>query len=292
MHNYKVILKYNVLLKSNCLLKSNALLKRFTYTFLSLSLLLTFASCEKIIDVKLNTSANQLVIEGMITDQLGVQTITLSESVPYTNSNTYPAVTGAQVLVTDDNNQSWTFTETKPGTYTFNSLKAEPGRKYTMKVVTNNTTYNASSTMPSAVALDSLTTKIITFGGDDLKVVEAHYQDPADQVNQYRMVLKVNGVQIKAVFAENDRLTNGNNVTSTLFYDDDANEELKTGDVAEVELQCIDKDVFTYWYTLSQQTQNGPGGGVTPGNPPSNISNGALGYFSVNTTEKKSFTVK
>jgi hypothetical protein len=280
------------MLKYNFLLKYNVLLKYFSYTFMSLGILLSFSSCEKVIDVKLNTSASQVVIEGMITDQLGVQTITLSESVPYTNTNTYPAVTGAQVLVTDDNNQSWTFIETKPGTYTFNSLKAEAGRKYTMRVVANNTTYNASSTMPSKVVLDSLTTKVITFGGDDVKVVEAHYQDPADQVNKYRMILKVNGVQIRAVFAENDRLTNGNNVTSTLFYDDDANEELKTGDVAEVELQCIDKDVFTYWFTLSQQAQNGPGSGAAPGNPPSNISNGALGYFSANTTEKKTLTIK
>lgn len=262
------------------------------YSCLSLAILITFASCEKVIDVKLNTSASQLVIEGMITDQLGLQTITVSESVPYTNSNVYPAVTGAQVVVTDDDNHSWTFTETKPGTYTYPSLKGETGHKYTMKVVTKNTTYTAASTMPSLVKLDSLSIKIITFGGDDIKTVEAHYQDPAAQVNQYRMIMKVNGVQIKSVFAENDRLTNGNSVTSTLFYDDDLNEKLKTGDTAEVELQCIDKDVYTYWFTLSQQTQNGPGGGVTPGNPPSNISNGALGYFSLNTTEKKTLTVK
>ena len=131
-------------------------LKYATYNFLLVIILIAFASCEKVIDVKLNTSASKLVIEGMITDQLGVQTITLSESVPYTNTNTYPAVTGAQVLVTDDNNHSWTFTETKPGTYTFPSLKAEPGHKYTLKVVANNTTYGASSTMPSLVKLDSL----------------------------------------------------------------------------------------------------------------------------------------
>jgi hypothetical protein len=272
--------------------KYQFLTKYISCFILSLGILTTFSSCEKVIDVKLNTSANQVVIEGMISDQLGVQTITISESVPYTNSNVYPPITGAQVTVTDDANHSWTFMETKPGTYTFGAMKAETGHKYTLKVLARNTTYTASSTMPALVKLDSLSTKIITFGGDDLKIVEAHYQDPADQLNQYRMVLKVNGVQIKSVFAENDRLTNGNKVTSTLFYDDDTNQELKTGDIAEVEFQCIDKDVYTYWFTLSQQTQNGPGGGVTPGNPPSNISNNALGYFSANTTEKKTLTVK
>jgi hypothetical protein len=274
------------------MLNYNIMLKYISHCCLSIGILLSFSSCEKVIDVKLNTSASQLVIEGVITDQLGQQTITISESVPYSNSNQYPPVTGAQVLVTDDDNHSWTFTETKPGTYTFSSLKGEAGHQYTLKAIVNNTTYTAVSTMPALVKLDSLSIKVITFGGDDMNTVEVHYRDPADQVNQYRWVMKVNGVQIKAVFDDNDRLTNGNNVTSTLFYDDDNNEELKTGDVAEVEMQCIDKDVFNYWYTLSQQTQDGPGGGVTPGNPPSNINNKALGYFSAHTTEKKTITIR
>lgn len=266
--------------------------KYISYTVLSLLILITFASCEKVIDVKLDTSANQIVIEGNITDRLGVQTVTINESVPYTNSNTYPAITGAQVTVTDDNNRSWTFTETKPGTYTVNSMRAETGRTYTLRVVSKNVTYTAKSTLQRLVRLNSLSTKIISFGGDDLKIVEVHFKDPADQVNQYRWIMKVNGVQIKAVFADNDRLTNGNDVNNPLFFDDDTNEELKTDDAVEVEMQCIDKDVFTYWYTLSQQTQNGPGGGVTPGNPPSNIDNNALGYFSVHTTQRRTLKVQ
>jgi hypothetical protein len=266
--------------------------KYISYSLLSLLILITFASCEKVIDVKLDTSANQIVIEGNITDRLGVQTVTINESVPYTNSNTYPAITGAQVTVTDDNNRSWTFTETKPGTYTVNSMRAETGRTYTLRVVSKNVTYTAKSTLQRLVRLNSLSTKIISFGGDDLKIVEVHFKDPADQVNQYRWIMKVNGVQIKDVFADNDRLTNGNDVNNPLFFDDDTNEELKTDDAVEVEMQCIDKDVFTYWYTLSQQTQNGPGGGVTPGNPPSNIDNNALGYFSVHTTQRRTLKVQ
>jgi hypothetical protein len=34
-----------------------------------------------------------------------------------------------------------------------------------------------------------------------------------------------------------------------------------------------------------------PGGGITPNNPPSNISNGALGIFSAHTTETRSVTI-
>lgn len=266
-------------------------LKKIYLSLFSAALLLTFGSCEKVIDVKLNTSASQIVIEGVINDQAGPKTITLSKSVPYTDSNVYPAVTGAQVTVTDETNRIWNFVETSPGKYTVSAMRGVPGRTYTMRVVAEGETYTASSTMPAVVKLDALSIKILSFGNEDYRAVEVHYKDPANIANQYRWVMKVNGVQIKAVFADNDRLTDGNDVVNVLFYSDDENEELEIGDQVDVEMQSIDKNVFNYWFTLSQQTQNGPGGGVTPGNPPSNIDNGALGYFSAHTYQTKTLRV-
>ncbi|MCX2483507.1 DUF4249 domain-containing protein [Pedobacter sp. MR2016-24] len=268
------------------------MLKYIIYSCFFIIVSLSMASCEKVIDVKLNTSPNQVVIEGNINDQPGVQTITMSESVPYTTSNQYPPITGAQVLVTDESSRSWVFTETKPGTYTSSALQGQIGQQYTMKVISKDITYTAVSTIPTLVNLDSLSIKVITFGSEDFKAVEVHFKDPADRVNQYRWVMKINGVQIRVVYADNDRLSNGNDVVNVLFYSDDENEKLKAGDEVEVEMQCIDKPVFNYWFTLSQQSQNGPGGGVTPGNPPSNIDNKALGYFSAHTSQKMKVTVK
>ncbi|EOR95083.1 hypothetical protein ADIARSV_1743 [Arcticibacter svalbardensis MN12-7] len=269
------------------------------YSFFLLAAVISFSSCEKVIDVKLDSSANQVVIEANVTND-AVQTIKISQSVPYTDSNVYPAVTGAEVRVTDDTGGSWTFFETQPGIYTFGSSfkqrdfsvgLGQPGRTYTLHVSVNDVTYTAMSTMPKPVPLDSLSLDIITFGGDENKQVRIHFKDPEDQVNQYLYIMKINGVQAKSIFVDNDRLTNGNDVSSVLFYFSD-NEKLKTGDEVEIEMQSIDKNVFTYWFTLSQQTQNGPGGGVTPGNPPSNISNNALGYFSAHTTETKRLTIE
>lgn len=270
------------------------MLKQIKYLSLLLAVSFSICSCEKVIDVKLNTSANQLVIEGNITNKLGQQTIKISQSVAYTEPNDFPAVKGAVVNVTDDQGSSWIFTESAPGSYTFGPLKGEPGRTYTLKVNISNTLYTASSTMPDSVVIDSLDVKTFTFGSEKQKQAQVHYKDPAGVANQYRFVLKVNDNLSKRVYAENDRFTDGNDVPSVLFYagknDDDS--ELKTGDRVDVEMQCIDKNVFTYWNTLSQQTQNGPGGGVTPGNPPSNINNNALGYFSAHTVSKKQMVVK
>lgn len=266
--------------------------KQSIYPVLFFAAVIGLSSCEKVIDVNLDSSANQIVIEGNITNQQGEQAIKISQSVPYTDSNVYPAVTGATVRVTDDAGGSWIFNEAQPGNYTIGSLKGVPGHTYTLHVDVNDIAYTAISTMPEPVTLDSLSLDILTFGGEENKQVQVHFKDPIDQVNQYLYIMKINGVQAKSIFVENDRLTNGNDITSLLFYiSENDDEELKTGDEVEIEMQSIDKNIFTYWFTLSQQTQNGPGGGVTPGNPPSNINNNALGYFSAHTTGKKTLTV-
>lgn len=270
------------------------MLKQIKYITILLAGFMVLSACEKVIDVKLDNADGQLVIEGTITDQLGQQVIKISKSVPYTENNTYPPVTGAIVTVTDNNAHSWSFSETAPGTYTFPSLKGEPGRIYTLKATVNDVIYTATSTMPAAVEIDFLDVKVFNFGDDDQKQAQVHYKDPAGIANQYRFVMKVNGIQSKQVYAENDRLTDGNDVPSVLFFtgNNDDQDQLKTGDVVDIEMQCIDKNIFLYWYTLSQQSQNGPSGGATPGNPPSNINNKALGYFSAHTVNKKQMTVK
>ncbi|WP_069660128.1 DUF4249 domain-containing protein [Arcticibacter eurypsychrophilus] len=267
--------------------------KQSIYQILFLAATISLSSCEKVIDVKLDSSANQVVIEGNITDQQGPQTIKISQSVPYTDSNVYPAVTGAVVTVTDDAGGSWLFSEAQPGNYSLASFRGVPGRTYTLHVNANNVTYTAMSTMPKSVALDSLSVDVISFGGNENKQVQVHFKDPGNQINQYLYFMKINGVQAKSIFVENDRFTNGNDISSVLFYfSENDDEDLKSGDQVEVEMQSIDKSIFTYWFTLSQQTQNGPGGGVTPGNPPSNINNNALGYFSAHTTERKTLTIE
>lgn len=250
-------------------------------------------SCEKVINVDLDTAPNQIVIEGNITDQNEIQTVRISQSVPYTEQNQYPAVRSAQVTVRDDIGHLWTFKEADPGKYISNAFKGVAGRSYSLQVNVNNTVYSASSVMPKRVHLDSLSLKVFTFGGKDIKQVQVHYKDPAEEVNQYRWIMKINQIQTRRIFVANDRFTNGNVVSEVLFYSkDDDNKELESGDEVQLEMQCIDKPVFNYWFTLSEQRKNGPGGGVTPGNPPSNIDHQALGYFSAHTFERVSYKVK
>jgi hypothetical protein len=246
---------------------------------------LGFTSCQKVIDIDVNSSASQLVIEGNITNIRGTQFINITRSVAYTQQNTYPAVSGADVRVTDNLGNNYKFLETKPGQYTFGPLRGQSGRTYTMTVKVDNNTYTAASTMPAPVMVDSLSLSKVTFGSSERRLITVNFTDPKGVANQYRYVLRINGKTTNRVYVEDDRLTDGNFIKEDLYpYDNnDDTEDLKTGDMATVEVQCIDKSIFNYWYTLRSQRRGGPAGGTTPGNPPSNISNNALGYFSAHT---------
>ncbi len=268
----------------------------FRSTIVKLSILLmvlVVSSCEKVIQVNLDEASNLVVIEGIITEGRVPQVVKLSRSVSITESSLFPAVQGAVVKVSDDFGNTFTLIEsqTQPGTYT-STFRARAERIYVLNVVADGQTYTAQSKMPNPVVMDSLSVREFSFGGDLSKQVQAHYKDPIFDANNYRFVLFVHGKQASSIYADNDRFTNGNFVKNLLFHDDDTDGNLKSGDTATVLMQCIDSAVFTYWYTLAQQSMNGPGGGTAPGNPPSNISNGALGYFSAQTQSSLSVTIE
>ena len=71
----------------------------------------------------------------------------------------------------------------------------------------------------------------------------------------------------------------------------DYERSLKKGDQLTVEMRCIEMPVYLYWYSLTQGAL-GQNQSASPANPVSNITGGAIGYFSANTFEAKTMTVK
>jgi hypothetical protein len=256
---------------------------------LSLSALL--GSCTKVIDIQTANDTGQLDIEANVVDTLGVQTITLTKNVPFTSTNVYPAVTGATVTVTAPSGTSYRFTEGASGIYTSNTFKGISG-DYKMTVLTGSKTYNATSTLPVKVTLDSVTSqnRAVSTGSNPKKQIVVHYKDPAGVANYYRFVMYLNGVQVKSVFAFNDEFNDGLSVNNILRVTD-SDFDIYAGDKVRLEMQCIDAAMYLYWHTLAQQS-GGVGGGVTPSNPPTNISPESLGYFSAHTTQTITITVK
>jgi hypothetical protein len=264
-------------------------MKKLLYIFSMLFFVLTGGiSCQQLIDVEIANTTQQIVIEANLTDQKGTQTVKISNSVPYNNTNVFPTVSGASVTITSRLGTMYKFTETQPGTYTINNVRGSNGDSYTCNVAVNGKTYQASSDMPGIVILDSIGVIGQVFGSKTVKTVTVSYNDPGITTNQYRYVMYVNGVQVKRIFTDDDRLTNGRRVTSALYQQDI---ELKTGDKVDVEMQGIDAYIYNYWFSLSSQNGNTPADSSTPSNPQSNFNNNALGYFSAHTTQRKSVII-
>jgi hypothetical protein len=264
-------------------------MKKIAFFFLAL---LSLTSCKKVIDYDLNTTDPKVIIEAEITDQTDGFSVKIAKTVNFSQANNYPAVLGATVTVSDNKGESYTLLETKDGLYTLKGAKGVSGKTYTLKVVAEGKTYTASSTMPKALDLLRVEVNENNFPGagggpgskDTSYVYLPVFFDPADVANNYVFFLYVNGKKDKGfdnVF--NDNIINGVRNQRPIIGSSDFKVTAK--DVVTVEMMCVDKGVYDYFYSLSQITSSN-NNSATPTNPVSNIKGGALGYFSAHTVRK------
>jgi hypothetical protein len=75
-----------------------------------------------------------------------------------------------------------------------------------------------------------------------------------------------------------------------VIYDDSS--DIKAGTTLTLQMNCIDKAVYNYLNELQQISGGGSGfSSQAPANPTTNISGGALGYFSANTVTSKTVNI-
>jgi hypothetical protein len=240
--------------------------------------------CTKIINVDLKNATPQLVIEGTVTNGSPAQ-VNILKTVQFSSSNVFPAVSGAIVTITDNAGGNFTLAETAAGTYTNSSLIGVPGRTYNMSVALNGATYTATSTMPAQVNLDTLLFEKIAFIPKNIWIVKPKYKDPDGFGNYYRFIEKINNVRNPTIWIFDDRLNNNGVSTRPLIQ---ADSTINAGDTIEVEMQCIDRNIFRYFTVLQNFQRNS----TTPANPDTNISGNVLGYFSAHTSQKRKEAVK
>jgi hypothetical protein len=244
----------------------------------------SITSCTKIINVDLKNAEPQLVIEGIVTNSSTAK-VNILQTVKFSSSNVFPAVSGAIVTIADNTGGTFILAETAAGTYTNSSLIGVPGRTYNLSVTLNGAIYKAVSTMPVQVNLDTLLFEKIVFIPNSIWIVKPKYTDPDGFGNYYRFIQKINNVTNPTIWVYDDRLTNNGVSTRPLIQVDST---INTGDTIEVEMQCLDRNTFRYFTVLQNFQQNS----TTPANPDTNISGNVLGYFSAHTSQKRKQAVK
>lgn len=256
--------------------------------FLAIITVVMLLSCEKVIDLELKDAESKFVVEGNITDQAGPYYVKLSRSVPFDHGNNYPAITDAEVVIEDSEGVVDLLTHTGQGIYKTNLIEGIEGRTYNLKIVADGETYTASSTMPNAVELDSISLTTLTFGTKKTILLIPGYTDPISTGNYYKFNLFINGEEEKTYMVSSDAANNGEVNERPLRNTD---KTIEPNDEVVIEMESINEIDYSYFFTLSQMGFKGPTGGTTPTNPPTNISNGAIGLFSAHTVSKKSITI-
>lgn len=259
----------------------NKLIKKYILTVSTVLLVFTATSCEKEIDVDLNSVPPRIQIEGIV-KQDELATVRVSHTIDFNDNSGYPLLKGAVVTISDDEDNTETLEQDETGWYTAKNLKGIIGRTYTLSVKYEGKEYTSTSFMPPLVTLDSVTMYRAPIM--DFAVPMVHFKDPKGEINQYyRALLFINGKQhpemnefvLSAEFMDGDVF---HQFLPSFTYDDDE-DPIKKGDELTIELQCIDKGAYKFFDTLSKIED-------ALVNPVSNISNGALGYFCACTADR------
>lgn len=237
-------------------------------------------SCTKVVVIELDDPQPRLVVESIISDQLEPFKVKLTMIAPYFD-DTNPPVDDAQVIISDDQGTVDTLVYAGGGYYLTNgNRQTVPSRTYYLNIVHDGKTYEASSRVPDyKMLVDSISliyNEASTFIEEGYNVI-LNGQENAATVDFVRFSFYKNDTLQTdpfKYFISDDIYVNGNYIIAQVPYN------YQSGDTARVEIQSINRDYYKYLYTLSGQTQNTGGPFDTaPANPPTNISNGALGFF-------------
>lgn len=233
-----------------------------------------FTSCEDVIEIDLNEGDTRIVIEAQLTDLSNFQQIRVSQTVPFSEAVKSKAIIDAQVLVADNEGRNYYFQHTENGVYVKPDFKPVAGRTYRLEIKVANEVYASSCKMPAYVEVDSIGVVKEKIFKDDYYFATFKFNDPENEDNYYKYDLAINKGPFKFSATYNDKFNNGRYVTHQIG---DRDEDVFPGDSLTVRRYCVDKAVYKYWNEFQMTNP----GSAAPANPTSNISNNALGYFSV-----------
>jgi len=255
-----------------------------TISLLLLTLMGVLWGCEEVVVLDLEENGGIPTIEAIVSSEPSLSYVQLSESVDFYEENTFPAIENATVIISDDAGNSWSLTEETPGRYTASELVGIPGTTYTLDVQVGETSYEATSTMPALVTIDSLGVQPTGFG--DSFGLLCFYQEPGSTVNFYRFKVAINDTPQDALIINDDELNNGIFAATPMF-----GVFFESGDSVQITLESIDQPSYSYFSGLSSISANNAFGTGAPADPENNLSNGALGYFSAQTHDTASTVI-
>lgn len=260
---------------------------------------ITFATaCTESIDINLNEGENnRLVVAGEITNEPGPYSVRLTRSTSYFYNQPAPAELGAKVTISDGVQTLVLTDDDNDGTYwTDSSARGVPGRTYTLDIeLTNGETYTAVDHMPIPNRFDTIYYEYVNeeYG---LTLPQYHYFFYASFTEQkgvddcYLIYVYFNDSCYNSNFEDVKWAYAGSMYDGCGVFKDiqicDANEDsIPPRPEARFDLFSISPEYRQFIKDMSDETfgnstiLQGP-----PANIYTNVSNGALGFFSAKST--------
>ncbi|MCF6270778.1 MAG: DUF4249 domain-containing protein [Melioribacteraceae bacterium] len=263
-------------------------------------LIITLFGCEDIIEVELNSANPIIVIEAAIAGNNSKSIIKITKSTDFYKPGVYEKISNAEISINDDEGNSVGFTEISEGIYESLDIIGKTNVEYLIEVTAEGESYNAVSTMPNKIILDSLSLEAMHPHPGEKEstgfILIIYFQDPPNTTDYCRFKLYKNGNLLGGFYIYEDRLTNGNYISYRLPLNVEG-DKIELGDKLTVELLTIDAPVFEYYKTANSINASGSARGgagsssSTPANPVTNWSNKALGVFSAYTVSSDSISI-
>lgn len=271
-----------------------------------------------------------LVVEGLITDQVGINTIKLSKALPLNNKNLAKPLKGCLLTISDDIGNIYSMKESDAGTYVTDPAEFQGtiGRKYILHInintVYNNLNYESMPMeMMPVPPIDSIyyEREIIREGDELSQAIEGcqiylNTHDPAKYCKFYRWEYSETWEfrlpydvtkRICWISSNSDRI----NIKNTSILEEDRikrypinfisnqTDKLKVKYTILVNQYSLNEDEFFYWEKLQNISENRGGlYDIIPTAIASNIwciedpGEKVLGYFSVSASSSKRIFIK
>ncbi len=264
---------------------------------------LLISSCSEIIDMNLNSANNnRLVVEGRITDELKIQWLRLSRTSDYFVNQQANAEIGAIVSISNEDTLFNLSDINNNGFYTTNkAIAGVPGKTYVLNILlTDGESYTAESFLKPILPMDSINYQYRkTDNPFDDKLyyhINLFVQEPEPIGDYYLWELFIDGIHESDTLRKktfiSDEYINGSYVANAPIYILEDTKIMKDTSMVKIQMLSISKDEYDFKFAILLETDySGAGFNGPPANIPSNISNGAVGYFGASAVVEDSVLV-
>lgn len=250
---------------------------------LLLAVIISFASCEDIIEIEVQDSEPKIVVDALLNVIEQTVTVRLSKTTPLYSTDTTVVDLDANVSLVNANGNTIILSKVAVGEYVANDLIVEAGEDWTLVVEVENEIYSGNAIVPEFVELAKVDTLQTAFPFGDTTIVfyqvSMEWFDVLDVDNFYRLQSYINDtLQTGQYFLYADTQNNGiamNRPIMSLF---------QPGQNITLELYSTNESYYDFYLQVASIQEQGFGG-TTPFNPQGNMKdsegNTILGNFGI-----------